>query len=181
MIDESMFQDRVERLKKLQEPECIVEEDASPVPFNFLRLLTYPFNAPGLSVTAVYVLLPFLLWMVIMILPGALRFSCSILLLLIKILIALSTLWYPDGVYSRQCRRTDQSPRCCLNSARMIRSGTGCVPSFLLLAIIAVCISPAFIIRYFWTDEPVLFFGILGTGFFFLRHDAPGGGDVRYD
>ena len=165
MIDETMLTDRLPREPDLSEPDVEIQE--APPSLTFGRLLAYPFNAAGLCIMGVYVLLPFVLWMVLMIMPTALKIAGGFLLLLINILITLSTIWYLTVCIRASAEGQIRAPDV-FEYAQDDSPWEWLREFFFILMTVLMCIGPAFALRWFLDIRPVPFFAVLAAGAFFL-------------
>jgi len=184
MIDDSMFQERVQRLKQVQEaePENIIEDTEQPEKVTFLRVFTYPINVPGLSIIALYAGIPFLLVLVLYPMPPMIRMGLFFPALLIKIMVVLSTLWYLSFCV-RAVAEGQVHPPNLFEFGSDDSLGSWFRQFLLLAAAFIACIFPAFIFIFSvgtsaWTQVtlPVtvmahaglIFWLLLSTGIFLL-------------
>lgn len=167
MIDETMFQERVERLKRLQEPSCVGEEAGPPEGMTWLRLLTYPFNGPGISIMTLYVFVPFLWILLLMLMPLLLRNAGFFIGLLVKGLVVLSTVWYLAVCVRASAEGELKAPN--LFEFGQDDSFSSWFWQFIrILIVVLVCIGPAFFLRRFTGISVEIYYGLLGAGLFFL-------------
>lgn len=166
MIDDKMFEARVARLKAVTEPDavpCVVEEEEGDETLTFLGLLAYPLNGPGLSIMAIYVLVPFLLWCFFMIMPMALQYAGIFILLITKVLIGLSTFWYLTACIRASAEGQVRAPN--VFEFGQDDSFFDWFRQFILIVVtVLLCLVPAFLLRRFVGIEPAVFWAVLAVG-----------------
>ena len=150
MIDNTMLQ-RMAAKPVAEEPDVVIEEE--PVEegaesLTFLRLLTYPLCGPGLTVMGMYVLLPFFLWVLVMLMPGPLKLAGGFVLMIVNILVTLSTLWYLTVCINASAEGRIKAPD--VFEYSQDDSFWDWLRTFFLIAVtVSICIAPAFFITYF--------------------------------
>ena len=167
MIDNTMLQ-RMAAGPTTEAPDVIIEEESEQPTFS--RVFTYPISGPGLSIMAIYVLVPFLLTLlarVISLVLPFLGFALGIVVLVIQILILLSTFWYLTVCVRASAEGQIKAPDVFEYSQNdsffdWLRQ------FFLILVTVALTIGPAFALRRFLQINYTVFWSILGIGIFFL-------------
>lgn len=166
MIDNTMLQ-RMAAKPAAEEPNVVIEAEPVEESLTFLRLLTYPLCGPGLTVMGMYVLLPFFLWMLVMLMPGPLKLAGGFVLMIVNILVTLSTLWYLTVCINASAEGRIKAP----DVFEYSQDDTfwDWLRTFFLLAVtVSLCIAPAFLITHFAQLSAPAFWGILAAGIFFL-------------